>query len=98
MGAGGGGGSVTKGVKKNVTSVDKGTDKGKGKGKADVKSCANCGVEEAPNQKLSVCTGCRKVWYCGRSCQSMHYKPPANHKGVCKPVRAAPAKKVGKKR
>jgi hypothetical protein len=39
------------------------------------KRCANCGVaSDSPILTLSLCARCKTVWYCGRSCQSAHWK------------------------
>jgi hypothetical protein len=53
----------------------------------DVRACAGCGrtAEMLENGKLHLCTGCRRVRYCGRACQVANR--PA-HKAVCKRLQA----------
>ena len=41
--------------------------------------CTYCGETAT---KLKKCTGCGKTWYCGKDCQTKHWK---DHKKVCKP-------------
>jgi len=51
--------------------------------------CAQCGAtvanqqgsSSAPNTRLSACARCKKVYYCGRTCQAAHWK--AGHKKAC---------------
>lgn len=49
------------------------------------KCCAQCGAirEDAANSRvrLSRCTGCRKVFYCNKSCQKAHWL--SGHKTTC---------------
>lgn len=48
--------------------------------------CANCGeLESSSAQKLSRCTGCEVVYYCGRKCQKAHWKV---HKSYCKRIKS----------
>lgn len=43
--------------------------------------CANCkGVATTTSTPLKRCTGCKKVFYCGRDCQKLHWK---YHKVSC---------------
>ncbi|CAE8598956.1 unnamed protein product [Polarella glacialis] len=52
--------------------------------------CANCGchTRRVPGGKLSKCSGCRMVYYCGKECQASHWKK--GHKRVCKPAGETP--------
>lgn len=44
--------------------------------------CAVCGAEHGTEgQKLKLCSGCKKVQYCGVGCQKKHWK---HHKLTCK--------------
>ena len=47
--------------------------------------CANCGKEAKtmPDGKLKACIRCRATWYCGKECQTMHWKEEAGHKADC---------------
>eukprot|EP01062_Namystynia_karyoxenos_P000690 TRINITY_DN10254_c0_g1_i1.p2 TRINITY_DN10254_c0_g1~~TRINITY_DN10254_c0_g1_i1.p2 ORF type:complete len:236 (+),score=53.40 TRINITY_DN10254_c0_g1_i1:77-784(+) len=45
--------------------------------------CSCCGAEEAALGDMSTCSGCRRAWYCGTSCQRRHWKV---HRGVCAPA------------
>jgi hypothetical protein len=45
-----------------------------------ISTCAQCGAPGGEN-KLSKCSRCRKVSYCGQSCQNVHWK---KHKKECK--------------
>ena len=49
------------------------------------KGCASCGAEPAPGHKLSQCSGCKAVRYCGPQCQRRHW---GQHKAVCKQLAA----------
>lgn len=44
------------------------------------RTCSRCGVSES-EKKLSKCTGCRQVQYCGKTCQAADWK---GHKKSCK--------------
>jgi hypothetical protein len=46
-------------------------------------SCGNCGVDakDIPEGKLKACERCRSAWYCGKECQTKHWK--AGHKTDC---------------
>ena len=52
----------------------------------DTKSTAEqekkCGYCSSKPDKLKKCTGCGRTWYCGKNCQTKHWK---DHKKVCKP-------------
>ena len=45
--------------------------------------CGNCGVtaEDTPEGKLKECSRCHSAWYCGKECQTEHWK--AGHKSDC---------------
>ena len=45
----------------------------------DIALCANCGKPSA--EGLRQCAGCKKVRYCGKECQKIHWK---QHKPMCK--------------
>ena len=46
------------------------------------KACGNCGVDAKDIQgKLKACGRCNCVWYCGKECQTEHWK--AGHKIDC---------------
>jgi len=60
----------------------------KGEAIKTVSGCAYCGVSEVQH-RLNICTGCRAVRYCGRACQSAHWKD--GHKGACSGGRSAAA-------
>ena len=46
-------------------------------------ACFNCGTRDA---ELKTCTGCKQVAYCGKHCQSTHWK--VIHKYECKRLKA----------
>lgn len=46
--------------------------------------CSYCGGK---SNKLKKCTGCGKTWYCGKECQSNHWK---EHRAVCRSVVTQP--------
>ena len=48
--------------------------------------CEGCGKKAAPDEKLLVCTRCRRAYYCGKACQIAHWKQPAHdgHKHSCR--------------
>ena len=58
------------------------------------RSCAKCGGSEpeaGPPHKA--CARCGTVWYCGRECQTAHWKKKGgDHKAVCVPK---PAEETG---
>mmetsp|Transcript_7987 Transcript_7987/g.13584 ORF Transcript_7987/g.13584 Transcript_7987/m.13584 type:complete len:260 (+) Transcript_7987:1-780(+) len=45
--------------------------------------CGNCGVasKDTPEGKLKECGRCHSTWYCGKECQTEHWK--AGHKSDC---------------
>ena len=43
--------------------------------------CALCGRAASAAKKLKLCTGCKKVSYCDRQCQKLHWK---GHRRQCK--------------
>eukprot|EP00985_Skeletonema_marinoi_P013824 scaffold6904_cov140-Skeletonema_marinoi.AAC.6 len=45
--------------------------------------CGNCGVasEDIPEGMLKACGRCNSIWYCGKECQTEHWK--AGHKSDC---------------
>ena len=45
--------------------------------------CAQCAAKSSIEKPLKACARCGSVFYCGRSCQSAHWK--AGHKRSCKP-------------
>jgi hypothetical protein len=45
----------------------------------NMKECGNCSVQET--MKFKVCGRCKAMWYCGRECQSAHWK--SSHKKLC---------------
>jgi hypothetical protein len=45
-----------------------------------VRACASCGKKEDLSTRLKLCGGCKKVYYCGGSCQKEHWK---SHKSEC---------------
>ena len=46
----------------------------------EINACAHCGTEDATR----VCSGCRKVRYCGADCQLAHWSDPVDsHKAHC---------------
>eukprot|EP01102_Stenamoeba_stenopodia_P001576 TRINITY_DN11392_c0_g1_i1.p1 TRINITY_DN11392_c0_g1~~TRINITY_DN11392_c0_g1_i1.p1 ORF type:complete len:382 (-),score=63.28 TRINITY_DN11392_c0_g1_i1:58-1203(-) len=47
-------------------------------------SCSNCGKESAPDLALKKCGACGKVQYCGRECQTEHWKN--GHREDCKKI------------
>mmetsp|Transcript_15041 Transcript_15041/g.19511 ORF Transcript_15041/g.19511 Transcript_15041/m.19511 type:complete len:479 (+) Transcript_15041:29-1465(+) len=47
------------------------------------KSCACCKVPEDADKPLKCCTKCKLVWYCGKECQSSHWKQPQGHRKYC---------------
>jgi len=53
---------------------------------AGATSCARCGksASEAGKQALMKCSRCLKTMYCGRECQTAHWK---QHKAICKKER-----------
>ncbi|TFK74991.1 hypothetical protein BDN72DRAFT_603689 [Pluteus cervinus] len=53
------------------------------------KMCRNCGQRE-PAKTLSVCGGCKYIWYCSKECQVQNWKA---HKVSCKEM-AAELKKL----
>ena len=44
-----------------------------------------CGHCHARDVHLSLCSGCKDTWYCGRACQKAHYK---THKAECRSKQA----------
>jgi hypothetical protein len=44
--------------------------------------------------KISLCTGCRCVYYCSRDCQLRHWKE-GGHKDVCQAIQRHPASQSG---
>ena len=59
--------------------------------------CANCCAPEGNGVSLSPCARCRLVYYCGKDCQSQHWKnKEGGHKNFCitvgsrKPVQLPP--------
>jgi hypothetical protein len=48
---------------------------------AAILKCANCG--ESPATALLSCARCQLVRYCGKTCQSIHWKK-GGHKEICK--------------
>ena len=48
--------------------------------------CAHCGKAAGPaGEKLVQCTACRQVRYCGKQCQTAHWR--AAHQAQCKQFR-----------
>jgi hypothetical protein len=45
------------------------------------RACWGCGVAAGPDRTLQKCSGCRKAFYCSRSCQEAAWK---GHKADCK--------------
>ena len=45
------------------------------------RTCACCGAQTEAGVELQRCSGCWRVYYCGRACQSKHWSN--GHKGVC---------------
>ena len=43
-------------------------------------SASECNAAETAEHPLQTCTGCKRVAYCNRKCQKLHWKP---HKPVC---------------
>lgn len=43
--------------------------------------CATCEVSQAPGQEFGICSGCRRVSYCCKEHQRLHWK---THKKHCK--------------
>ena len=50
-------------------------------GSSAVRQCAGCGKEDGAGCKLRSCSGCSVTLYCGRECQTEHWKA---HKEFCK--------------
>ncbi|XMA09457.1 hypothetical protein WAI453_002248 [Rhynchosporium graminicola] len=50
------------------------------------RNCQACSTSK-PNDDLSICTGCRCVWYCNKECQTVGWKEN-NHKKDCKIFKA----------
>ena len=49
-----------------------------------ITQCANCGALEAPRgAALKPCSRCKAVVYCGKGCQTKHWKAPGGHKSAC---------------
>ena len=48
-------------------------------------TCAACGEAASATLKLQQCNACRSVAYCGRDCQSSHWR---EHKRRCKAIKA----------
>jgi len=49
------------------------------------KQCEGCGKVAAPDEKLLVCTRCRRAYYCSKACQIAHWKQPNDgHKHSCR--------------
>ena len=46
--------------------------------------CANCGALEPYGAAFKPCARCRSVAYCGRVCQTTHWKAPGGHTNSCR--------------
>jgi hypothetical protein len=58
------------------------TKKDKGAAAPEARECANCLAPEGQHGiGLKACTRCKLTHYCGRACQSAHWK--AGHKQQC---------------
>lgn len=69
---------------KPLTAEEVGGDEHFDKREQKFKVCCNpgCGqTEEALGQKMKKCVACRSVRYCGRECQTQHWRA---HKKFCK--------------
>lgn len=49
--------------------------------------CANCEWEEGAGDIFLMCGGCKEVYYCGESCQELHWKN--EHKNQCRKTTAS---------
>lgn len=56
-----------------------------GRDARDIGLCAACGAPEAP----SLCTGCRALRYCNKTCQKRHWR--GGHKEKCAALRVSAA-------
>ncbi|KPI41932.1 uncharacterized protein AB675_5682 [Cyphellophora attinorum] len=52
-----------------------------------LRECGKCGVLHHHVEKLSACSACKKILYCGKDCQRAHWKV---HKKHCASFAAAP--------
>lgn len=60
----------------------------------NAKTCAHCHASEASDVKLSACSRCGLVFYCGKECQRAHWKPAHKQQCVAKADRAPPTPKI----
>jgi hypothetical protein len=50
---------------------------------SEVEACANCAATVNDGVQLFPCAGCKLVRYCGKACQTQHWKGQSGHKKFC---------------